>query len=531
VGFVPEQDDAADFGLASVVQTGSGINLSLGIVVDGIGGGRAGIAPGELVSKAVIQSIQTSKEDNIDVLLDKALTIAHTLLRRVVAQNVRLQELGAAVTVIAVDHSTGLLHIAHVGNTTAFLIRGNDIYPLTQKYADSSGQPTSFLGQRGPNPPIDNKLWLGFDDLDSEDELGGFPLQFGDVIFLCSDGILAPRRDGKGSFVSLTEIKKNIQRHYPEVAADNLVNLALSRQVEDHVSVALIEMPGKKIKKTIPRIPALVGIVLVVIATIFIYRFYFLRDNNETGLNTGNGSSVVENIVVPDITEGYIELLEGVFTVKIPGQAEITGKIGEKYPETSYLVAINRQNGKVSLGDGSTIDVVQNSGFYLTRVQMQGELGAGITTVTLDRGQVLIFSDSLMVKTTNGIYETVVINGIMGVSYNQAEDLFFVDCLEGSCSVNSTGESIQITSGQRIGFVKLIQTELEGAQYDGWLTLGGDRIPTPTPTNTPTNTPIPTSTPTPIPTRTPRPFTPRPTEAPTRERGKVNTPTPDSGGG
>jgi hypothetical protein len=234
-----------------------------------------------------------------------------------------------------------------------------------------------------------------------------------------------------------------------------------------------------------------------------------------------------------------LQFQDGELNIRIPGmEFQLTRGTRIPFGPVARLWT-DAAPATLQLSDGAIIYLDQYTTIYLTQISLPGS-DQPPTILTLESGNLLVISRWIQVKSLTDVYQATDLNGIMGVSYQSASDIFLVDCLDGNCQLNSRTESAEIQTGQRAGFDRLIPIEVSNAQYEAWLTLGGAAVPTPSPTPTPLPTDTPTITPTP--TRTPiiatappaanTPGSNQPPVAPTtRPRPTKPPPTVDPGGG
>jgi hypothetical protein len=467
----------------------------------------------------------------------------HHSLQQAAISNMRLRHVGASITVVAIDLESMLLYLAHIGSNRAYLVRRKACFQLSVDTAD----PACYVG--APDMPV-LEIGLGirpeseaaeYLELYEQDTL---PLEPGDVVVLCSDGFAALQPDTGMPFIDLPEITRTVRRQDPENAAAALVNLALSRQVLDNVTVSILEMPGKR--KPVPPVVWVGALILLALALL------------AAGVRAGAGGLAQQAVLTasptlppptafptPYFTAGYARLISfapGAFNTYIPGWDLVDPAAGDRVPfGAGVRVWTTDAPAKLALNDGTIIYLDAETSVYLTLLAQQGD-AESYTILTIDQGNLLVLARRLQVDTVGGLYQAMVQDGVMGVAFFQAAASFQVDCLGGACQITSRAQTAPIVLGvgSRRGFERLIPSDPAAAQYDPWMLLGGLDVPRPsaTPTLTPTNTPTRTLTPMPTPrptatifippvrpSATERPDHPAPTPPP------PPTSTPDAGGG
>lgn len=258
-----------DRGAFTKVQTRSGLDLFVGIVADGVGGGNLGQRAAELTLQSILESLKRAEggPESIPQMLGKAIGYANRMVYRESRQSPQKRGMSSTVA-MAVIHNQKL-YVANVGDSRVYLIRNGEIHQVTvdHTYANEKirqGILTPEQAYRHPNAEaltrsvgfeaqivVDLGLYLtgkerGREALKNQ----GLPLEKDDVIVVCSDGLVKsqPGRPDK-HFVEPEEIVSTVQQYHAEEAAKVLVDLALGRNVDDNVTAVVMELPGRKIKR------------------------------------------------------------------------------------------------------------------------------------------------------------------------------------------------------------------------------------------------------------------------------------------
>ena len=223
-------------------------DLGLYIVCDGMGGSNAG----EVASRLAVETIQKHLREalsNADLplvgdydrqfsaktnRLASAIRLANQVIRRG-AKDQTGQE-GMGTTVVSVAFNGPVLSIAHVGDSRIYLVRGEEIKPLTADHSLVAeqvrrGMITEEEAERSPQKNIITRA-LGVDET-VDVELDEISLMQGDGVLLCSDGLT------RG--VKPAEILDAIRREKePQAASDRLVELANAAGGLDNTTVVLV---------------------------------------------------------------------------------------------------------------------------------------------------------------------------------------------------------------------------------------------------------------------------------------------------
>jgi serine/threonine protein phosphatase PrpC len=527
--------------LTSVV----GLELWVGMIADGIGGASAGETASQIAVDQALESLRLSHEGDLSTMLRHALQAVHAAVQRTAAgENKALAQMGTTATLAAIHQ--GRLYLAHVGDSRAYLVRGGRLrlltldhtwgnemvrlgrfspgevgsHPRRDELARYIGMPGSLEIDSGPRRPGGRHPAL--QPLDED----GLPLLPGDVVLLCSDGLIKPRKTQPGNFVEDAEILKVVgrKRHAPQDLANTLVSLALGRQVDDNVSVVVMEIPGGEAhlaplapESSRPVFPIVISALALLLLAIL---GVMLLSGRGGALPAAPASPPVtltpEQTSPPlDLTDA-VQVLQGNLDVRQAGQPARLAGPGDS-------LAIRAETGlraigpaRLGLPDGAEI-MLDNS----AEISLAPDTFA---QVTLADGRLLVTRGELTVRAAGHAYLARGASAVMGVAYSPLDGRFWVDCLYGRCTV---GDALQLAEGQSGGYAQGALAPPGLAVYLAWTDLGAPGVPTPTATATSTST----STPTPTPSATPSPLplptaTATPTERPPKPPPATDTPIP-----
>jgi len=223
--------------------------LSLFVVADGMGGHAAG----EVASKIAVESIQdfirytnNDKEITWPYEFDETLSMAGNRLKTAIqsahakvleATSQKKEFQGMATTVVSMLVADGKAQVAHVGDSRAYLIRGDRLIQLTSDHSWvneqlRTGAITSAQARNHPYRNIVTRALGGPNpvDVDVTEE----PMQDGDIILLCSDGL--------NTMISDEEILNIVTRNKEELekACQELIETANANGGEDNITAILI---------------------------------------------------------------------------------------------------------------------------------------------------------------------------------------------------------------------------------------------------------------------------------------------------
>jgi len=213
--------------------TGGAVHLCA--VADGLGGYRAGEVASRLALDTVVEQIGRAFEtgEPMDAALEAAMSAAN---RRVVRQGLSdpsCSGMGTTVTLAII--SGGLLHVGHVGDSRAYLLRGGHLEQITRDHSlvaelVRNGDLTEAEAQTHPQRNILTQAFGS--DLRVKADVSTKPLQNGDTIMLCTDGLTGA--------VPGSEIEEVVSHASSlDEAAERLVALANERGGHDNVTVLL----------------------------------------------------------------------------------------------------------------------------------------------------------------------------------------------------------------------------------------------------------------------------------------------------
>ncbi|HKG21101.1 MAG TPA: Stp1/IreP family PP2C-type Ser/Thr phosphatase [Blastocatellia bacterium] len=211
---------------------------SMMVVSDGMGGAVAGEIASELAVKTIREALcDLPLELSLDERLVKATELANTRIWEHAQENPELSGMGATVTAVLV-HS-GRAYIAQVGDSRAYLVRGDQIKQLTkdqslaQMLLDSgairpeqaASVPQNVIMQALGTQPTVNVV------------LTSVELCRDDCLLLCSDG-LSNKIDAHEMYQAVRE-SPDLQ-----AACKSLIETANERGGEDNITVIIARLEG-----------------------------------------------------------------------------------------------------------------------------------------------------------------------------------------------------------------------------------------------------------------------------------------------
>jgi protein phosphatase len=223
------------------------------IISDGIGGHRAGEVAAEMVVETVSQAVAKSDAQYPIQTLREAIMRSSQQISVESESDPEKKGMGATCACALIVGER--LYTAYVGDTRIYLIRSGAIqqisidHTLVQEAIDAGvigpeeakGHPNAhvirrYLGSKQPVEP-DTRLRLSASETAAQSEANqSLPLQPGDQVILCSDGLT--------DLVNDDEILAAVQNKEQEAALQELVDLANQRGGHDNITVIALRLPA-----------------------------------------------------------------------------------------------------------------------------------------------------------------------------------------------------------------------------------------------------------------------------------------------
>lgn len=208
----------------------------LAIVADGMGGHAAGEVASALATE-VVRRVFYSLEAEPPRALKAAFDAANRAIFEQSERDPACRGMGTTCTAIVIRD--GRLWLAHVGDSRAYIVRGGGVSQLsddqtlhaqlvregvmTREEAERSPGGNVILQAVGTREEIAPTIWPE-----------GLPLEIGDVIVLCSDGL--------SNLVSEAELAAIVPDRAPRESCRLLVDAALAAGGHDNISVGVFRI-------------------------------------------------------------------------------------------------------------------------------------------------------------------------------------------------------------------------------------------------------------------------------------------------
>jgi PPM family protein phosphatase len=213
---------------------------ALYIVVDGVGGQEHGGIAARMSVAVLSDVFYRAREQGQDI--PQALKTGIAEANQAVFDEAQLSGLKMGATVVTAVHHDGLLYVAHVGDSRAYLVTGDKLKPLTRD--DSIVQKQLDAGVITPAEAAQHQFRnlvtqvLG-NTLDIEIHLAEpQPFNEGEALLLCSDGL--------SGVVAPEAIFDIVANNSASEAANQLVQAAKDGQSQDNITAVVVKQSAQQ---------------------------------------------------------------------------------------------------------------------------------------------------------------------------------------------------------------------------------------------------------------------------------------------
>ncbi len=218
-------------------------------VADGMGGHLGGEIASETAVETITEAVRADAPQDAATLAS-LVRRANSAIWEKAQGDPNLRGMGTTCTLVLVrDHE---LHVAHVGDSRAYLLRAGELSQLTEDHTlvgrmVREGRLSAEEAERHPQRSIITRA-LGVDAEVEVDEMT-IGIEEGDRFLLCSDGLT--------SMVDSEEVHNVLSgERDPDSAVERLVGVANAAGGEDNVTVVLIDIVGDGEASAAPTAPA-----------------------------------------------------------------------------------------------------------------------------------------------------------------------------------------------------------------------------------------------------------------------------------
>jgi serine/threonine protein phosphatase PrpC len=214
------------------------------VVADGLGGHAAG----EVASRLAVETVLASWTTGVAAAPRQALrTAARAANTAVYDAGLELGRRGMGTTLTALTLAGREALVVHVGDSRAYLVRGDQCSQLTPDHSRAGEMLRMKLitAEQAATHPARSMLTRSLGaDLSVQFDVVDSSVEAGDTFLLCSDGLWdsVRRAELAGAAASIgTEAAPT-----PAQAADALVDLALKRGAADNVTVVVVRVKSDR---------------------------------------------------------------------------------------------------------------------------------------------------------------------------------------------------------------------------------------------------------------------------------------------
>jgi PPM family protein phosphatase len=217
---------------------------SLALVADGMGGHAAGEVASALAAE-VIRRVYYDLKGPAPKILAMAFSEANRAIIDYAAAHPECKGMGTTCTVVAFRDDKAWL--GHVGDSRAYLLRKDRFMQLTedQTLVAKMVREGSMTKEEASHSPVQNVILQALGAVSQIKPMitsSGIPLQSGDVLILCSDGLF--------NMVPDTAIADIAGRLPPQEACDALIEAALAQGGHDNASLGVFIVDAQAETKT-----------------------------------------------------------------------------------------------------------------------------------------------------------------------------------------------------------------------------------------------------------------------------------------
>lgn len=211
------------------------VHEPLFVVADGMGGHLAGDVASSTAVDVILSKSDTASASDPQTLAD-LIRSANAAIWEKATNDPTLRGMGTTCTLVLLNENRA--HIAHVGDSRAYLLRDGNLQQLTEDHTlvarmVKEGRLQPEEAEHHPQRSIITRA-LGV-DADVEVDLDSLELRPGDRLLLCSDGLSG--MIDHGSIESALQDQRD-----PQAAAEELVRRANAAGGEDNITVVIVDV-------------------------------------------------------------------------------------------------------------------------------------------------------------------------------------------------------------------------------------------------------------------------------------------------
>lgn len=223
----------------------------LAAVLDGMGGHAAGEVASRIAADELAQRYADSGKDPGESL-SLAVQAANKAVYRAATTDSHLKGMGTTCTALVVRG--GMAWCAHVGDSRCYLVRGDEIFLMTEDHSAvmamvRNGALSRDEARQHPDKNVISRALGSHAQVEVTAWPRPFVLNPGDRFLLCSDGL--------HDLASDEEVRAIVRNNPPHIACERLVALAKEKGAPDNVSAIVLAMPesGSDATRTTRELP------------------------------------------------------------------------------------------------------------------------------------------------------------------------------------------------------------------------------------------------------------------------------------
>ncbi len=209
-------------------------DLSLFAVADGMGGHSGG----EVASAMAVKTLEKIFHDRVDLSVEKRLLESAQLANQAIWEHsnkeASLRGMGTTLTAVALEDSW--LYVAQVGDSRCYLYRDHELFQMTEDHSQYYELLRAGMIHEIESFGVQKNVItrsVGY-ERNVKVDLYARKMNSGDQYLICSDGLTG--------MVSNDQIAQVLQNFEPELAVQNLVDLANLQGGEDNISVIVFNV-------------------------------------------------------------------------------------------------------------------------------------------------------------------------------------------------------------------------------------------------------------------------------------------------
>jgi protein phosphatase len=206
------------------------------VVCDGMGGHAAGEVASHLAVETIRRAYYSDPGDP-QSSLKKAVLEANQRIYEVALNDERMKGMGTTCTALVLQNGSAVS--AHVGDSRVYLIRGDQIYLMTEDHSAvmemvKRGLISLTVARHHPDKNVILRALGSQPEVEVTTWDHPFPVRVGDSFLICSDGLY--------DLVEDEEIKQAVLSADPHAACENLIALAKQRGGHDNITVGIVHL-------------------------------------------------------------------------------------------------------------------------------------------------------------------------------------------------------------------------------------------------------------------------------------------------